>query len=212
MAKRHGATGKEAYHHGDLRDALVGATRTLIEQKGAPGFSVADAARMVGVSTAAPYRHFADRTAMLMAVAADGMARLGQDFDDAVQGHDPGSLAAISALGRAYVDFAVAEPGVFRLMFANHVEPDDNLVAAGDACFGHLLTQVAAFHGGDLDDQALRIAALPLWTFVHGVAALAIDGKLERSGVSLPSGPMIDLATARLLGPSPFDPTRSRQS
>lgn len=190
---------KESYHHGDLRQQLVNATRLLVEEKGSMGFSVAEAAREAGVSTAAPYRHFTDRTAMLEAVAIQGMHRMGHAFDEAMDPFEDGTLDAISALGSAYVAFAKAEPGVFRLMFAAHGDASDEIMEAGQACYARLQRQVADLMGrAEIDDDVMA-ACLPLWTFVHGAAFLTIDAKLDKGGVDVPMDSLIRGSTAKLL-------------
>lgn len=196
---------KEAYHHGDLRAALVAATRALIEKKGPEGFSVAEAARAAGVSTAAPYRHFKDRTALMAAVSLDGKERLAEAFARAAAPHPPGSLAAIAAMGQAYVAFAVAQPGLFRLMFAAHDGEDEALQAAGERCFGQLLHHLALRMDSTPDDPAVQRAGLPLWTFVHGASFLTLEGKLAKVCGQADVDAMIAGVTARLLGPSPRD-------
>ncbi|MEM1130147.1 MAG: TetR/AcrR family transcriptional regulator [Pseudomonadota bacterium] len=197
------AAKKEAYHHGDLRAELVAATRRLVEEKGPVGFSVAEAARAAGVSSAAPYRHFADRTAMLHAVALDGMERMSASFDAATAPLETGSVKAITELGKAYVRFAVAEPGLFRVMFAEHEDQPETLVQEGANCFGRLLAQVGAYLGLPPDDPAVNEVAIPLWIFVHGAAFLTIDSKLKEKTHDITADDMIETATARLLGPRP---------
>src|SRR5512142_1408312 len=108
------ATRKGRYHHGDLRNALVAAALKLVAKQGVEGFSLREAARAVGVSPAAAYRHFADRSALLRALAHEGLARLALELEDAVASAPgaPGSparaAAELAALGAAYVEFAVA--------------------------------------------------------------------------------------------------------
>lgn len=190
---------KAAYHHGDLRAELVDATRKLVEEKGASGFSVAEAARSAAVSTAAPYRHFKDKTALLHAVAEDGMQRLAASFDARIADLPAGSPEAIVELGCAYVDFAAAEPGVFRLMFAAHEAKPDSLTMAGMACYGRLERQVALHLDSGEQDELTQTVALPLWIFVHGASFLLIDGKLEETRARGGLRELIDRATRRLL-------------
>jgi AcrR family transcriptional regulator len=196
---------KEAYHHGDLRQTLIDAARRLIEDKGPDGFSVAEAARAAGVSTAAPYRHFKDRTALLAAVALDGKLRLAKDFDSASAPFVPGSLDAISAIGGAYVLFATRQPGLFRLMFAGVDSTSEELIEAGERCFGHLLGHLAVRTGQAPEADMVRQLGFPLWTFVHGAAFLSIDGMLDVVAGGPQADAMIRDVTARLLGPSDLD-------
>lgn len=191
---------KTGYHHGDLRQQLVAATRALVEAKGPDLFSVSEAARAAGVSTAAPYRHFADRTEMLVAVALEGMAEMTAAFEAATQGKEPGSDAAIAAIGEAYVRYAEAHPGVFRMMFAGDYKTEA-LEEAGHSCYAVVLGQIAQRLGKtDVDDEVEK-AGFPLWTFVHGLAFLLIDGKAEFAEMEQEIGDLVSLATRRLLDP-----------
>lgn len=192
---------RKSYHHGDLRAGLVEATRGLVEEKGPDRFSVSDACRAAGVSTAAPYKHFADREEMLLAVALEGMARFETVMRDAVVPHVPGSLDAFTALGLSYVNFALAEPGVFRLAFGltrTHKDHEE-MVTQGMRNYGVLLGQVAAHLGkASVDDEVLN-RAFPLWTFVHGLSFLLIDEKATALKLRVDLEDLIRENTRRLL-------------
>jgi AcrR family transcriptional regulator len=112
-----GVIRKTAYHHGDLRAQLIAAVRDLVETHGPDGFSVAEAARRAGVSSAAPYKHFKDRHEILRGVVGEAMDRLREDMARGAAAHPHGSIEAVAAMGQAYVDFARSGPGVFRLSF-----------------------------------------------------------------------------------------------
>ncbi|MEO0360769.1 MAG: TetR/AcrR family transcriptional regulator, partial [Pseudomonadota bacterium] len=169
---------KKPYHHGGLREQLLLVVRGLVEEFGPDGFSVAEAARRAGVSSAAPYKHFRDRTELLNGVVSDAMDRHKADMLRRRDAHPVGSLEAVTALGEAYVDFARAEPGVFRLMFGlteGHDE-DPALRRKGESCFGVVVEAVAAYLGG-CDEATARRKAYLLWTIVHGHSFLSIDDK-----------------------------------
>lgn len=181
---------KTGYHHGDLRAQLIEATRHLVETRGPDHFSVAEAARVAGVSSAAPYRHFADRDEMLRAVVVAGMTRHYAQMVDCLEGVPPASPERIMALGRVYVGFALAEPGVFRLIFGRHtaIRPDDPLPEMGVRPLDLVEAEVAAARGCRTVDADIRERAFLLWTFVHGVSFLLIDekvGSLEERGFTL---------------------------
>lgn len=178
---------KESYHHGDLRAGLVEAARDLVERKGPEKLSLSDACRAAGVSTAAPYRHFADKDELLLAVALGGMERQRAAMQAAADRHPPGSEEAIAAIGLAYVRFAEAEPGVFRLMFALTKSHKDNdaVMAAGRATFGVVLAQIARREGLAPDDPAVVRRGFALWTVVHGLSFLLIDEKVTPMKVAL---------------------------
>lgn len=191
-------TGKAGYHHGDLRQQLVTATRELVEEKGPEGFSVSEACRRAGVSTAAPYRHFGDKTDMLAAVILEGMRDMTAALHKAAAEFTHGSVEGIIASGVAYVAFAESHPGVFRMMFSEDYKRED-LEVAGHDCYSVLLMQVAAFLGkSEVDDDVLR-ASFPLWTFVHGMSFLRIDGKAEFARMQTPVADLVADATRRLL-------------
>ena len=104
------ATGRRGYHHGNLREALIRAALDLIAEKGPAGFTFADAARSAGVSSAAPYRHFRDRQALLADVARRGFELFEERFDRAWNGGRPDPFVAFENVGRAYLAFAREEP------------------------------------------------------------------------------------------------------
>ncbi|MEM7695539.1 MAG: TetR/AcrR family transcriptional regulator [Pseudomonadota bacterium] len=184
---------RRGYHHGDLRADLIAVVRALIESDGPDHVSIAEAARRAGVSSAAPYKHFRDRTALMNAVAADAMDRLRADMRAAADAHPAGSLAQISALGVAYVAFAVAQPGVFRLMFGLTEGHEDapELLEKGEATFGIVIAAVAAYLGVAPDDPRAGQRAYMLWAFVHGHSFLWIDKKAKVSKVGLNDAALI---------------------
>ena len=182
---------KDGYHHGDLRAQLVEATRQLVEEVGPDHFSVSEACRRAGVSTAAPYRHFKTKDDMLAAVLADGMWRHYDEMRTCVEEHPPATLDRIRALGRTYVDFALREPGVFRLIFGSRsgLESMKDELVESIRPLEVVENEVAAILGRtDHDADVVRRAFL-LWTFVHGLSFLLIDKKqkLDALGVDIES-------------------------
>ncbi len=178
---------KERYHHGDLRAQLVEATRQLVEEKGADHFSVSEACRVAGVSTAAPYRHFKDKDEMILAVTLEGMERKYQNMLDTVCKKPERTLSRIIALGQAYIRFARAEPGVFRLIFGNtkNHKMHEALMNQGPRHFEFVESEVAACLGKPEIDDDVRKRAFLLWTFVHGLSFLLIDEKVSISDMTL---------------------------
>jgi len=168
-----------SYHHGDLRRALVSSALEILSEGGLAGLSLRAAARRAKVSAMAPYRHFADKEALLAAVAEYGFHQLATRLSAAAaSAADP--RFGLAALGVAYVVFACDEPSLFKLMFGPMIEKKSAhpaLDEAGGACFDVLRQAVAAarFFDGDVDLQSVSLAC---WSLVHGLASLIIDGRL----------------------------------
>ncbi len=165
---------KKTYHHGDLRDALIVAALEVLEEGGLAGLSLREAARRAGVSAMAPYRHFADKEALIAGVAAVGFQR----FADLLRQADakPDAHEALIAQGVAYVDFACARPALFRLMFgATSPNVKGDLALAGESAYAVLATRVASL----AKPAQAADWTLTCWSVVHGLAMLALDGKLD---------------------------------
>lgn len=170
------STSIKSYHHGDLRAALIAAAIEGLEA-GEP-FSLRAVARRAGVSPTAPYRHFADREALDSAVAVEGFKDLRSHLEAALAGSI--RLAApeevITALGVAYVEFALRRPAVFRLMFGNECdEKDSERVRASERLHEMLSQSIERLFPG-ANNSDLPIA---LWSMAHGLAFLHLDGKLR---------------------------------
>jgi AcrR family transcriptional regulator len=177
---------RAAYHHGDLRNALIASAVRLIEQGGEAAFSLREAARDVGVSANAAYRHFDDKTALLTAAAAGGLERLSALMQAAMdragksRGKKSLAIARFTAVGRAYVEFALAHPELFRLMFSGSGVECLNRGAAGLATptpwelLGRSLDALVA--EGVLPLERRAGAELKAWSVVHGFASLALAG------------------------------------
>lgn len=162
------------YRHGDLPAALVRAAVDLVREQPGGALSLRAVARRAGVSSGAPYRHFADRRALMSAVAAVGYRDLAQRLLS--QHAEPRTVADLADLGASYVAFALTEQGLFRAMFTEGCDPS----------YGERVDAVAAVHAflwsaaervfvGDVPDAL----ATGLWATVHGLAFLYLDGKLD---------------------------------
>lgn len=196
---------KTGYHHGDLRGQLISAARDLIEEHGPDGFSMSDACRLAGVSNAAPYRHFKSKEDLLTEVAMDGLTRLGAQMEQHAAEYPRGTVQSLAAIGRTYVQFAMREQHTFRLMFStkSHAGRIEELKNVGRATYGVVLREVARYLGEDDITEKVVQAAFPLWTQVHGLSFLAIDGKLDVTDFPVDIDQSILLATERLLPPRP---------
>ncbi|HTW69083.1 MAG TPA: TetR/AcrR family transcriptional regulator [Acetobacteraceae bacterium] len=175
---------RRGYHHGNLREALVEAAIALIGEKGPDGFTIAEAARLAGVSPAAPYRHFRDAQALLAEVALRGFDRFAAALSAAWNNGHPDPLRAFEAIGRAYLTFARNEPAFYAAMFEARLVFDDHppLLSAADRAFAVLreaADRLAASLPREQRPPSLMMA-LHVWALAHGIAALFVRGGLSR--------------------------------
>ncbi len=175
------------YHHGNLRAELVRTAADLAREKGPDGVVLREVARRTGVSHNAAYRHFADRDALLAEIAREGMTRLAEHMraaTAAVDDPDPAVAARhrLGATGRAYVEFALTEPGFFAVAF-DDVAHDllsaavEGVEAPGEpadpyALLNHALDELVAV--GAVTPERRAGAEVACWAAVHGFAQLAL--------------------------------------
>lgn len=170
---------RPAYHHGDLRRALLDSAIAIVSSEGIAAISLREVARRAGVSHAAPYNHFADKAALLCAVAEEGFKDLQGAMVNAAARADLSPLERLRQVGVAYVLFAADHPAHFRVMFSPEVaggKASPALQEAGRATFAHLFEGLS--HAANLSPQATMDTALTAWATVHGLAMLWIDGQL----------------------------------
>jgi AcrR family transcriptional regulator len=196
---RHGRGGRRGYHHGNLREALIGAALDLISQKGPAGFTFAEAARQAGVSPAAPYRHFRDRDALMADVARQGFERFAQRLAAAWDDGRPSPTAALERLGRAYLGFARDEPAYFSAMFESGVPVarHRDLSEASDRAFTVLrqaCEAVVATLPTGKRPPALMLA-LHIWALAHGIASLFARGDDARRSLPISAEELLEAAT-----------------
>ena len=196
-----GATRKPRYHHGDLRQALIDASHQLLVEKGAENFTLADACRVAGVSTAAPYKHFRDKLEILEAIVEQGFDRMAERSMAAVREKGPGTIEGVIAMGQAYVAFAMDETAVFRLMFGHNsaIKRAAEVEKTGRACFGNVIEQVAIYCERSKAPGNPNEIALSLWTFVHGAACLLLDDDYQKVAPGLDVNALIARAASQLL-------------
>jgi len=169
------------YHHGNLRRALLDEALVTIRDEGVDALTLREIGGKLGVSRTALYRHFADKRALLAAVATEGFRTLRQQLVAAWEEGGRG-LAAFEAMGVAYIRFAVANPSHYRVMFGGFVdspERDRDLAAEAGGAFQALVDALGALQRDSIvraDDTA--VTAQFVWAVVHGVAMLGIDGQL----------------------------------
>jgi AcrR family transcriptional regulator len=177
-------TKRSAYHHGDLRRALLAASLALVEEQGIGALSLREVARKAGVSHNAPYYHFKDRGSLLAALAEDGFAQLAREMAEA-RAAARDARSRLEACGQAYVRFALKSPARFKLMFRPELAAPSEEGAVAQASIPALDTLAGAI----LDAQAAGLApagdprplVLTSWSAVHGLTSLWLDGPLVRA-------------------------------
>jgi AcrR family transcriptional regulator len=166
-----------SFHHGNLRAELISLAELEIESCGHAELSIRDLASKLGVSRAAPYRHFENRAALLVALAERGLERLRESYAAArMRGSCPAERLRLAC--RSYLDFASRQPEMFRLVFAGATLPvpvkqgDDSAFGIFEALVGEARTLS--------DPVERRTAALVCWSTIHGCAMLRLDQRLSR--------------------------------
>jgi AcrR family transcriptional regulator len=180
---------RHAYHHGDLRAALVAATLRVVRRHGPEGVSLRGVASAAGVSEAAPYHHFRDKTALLAAAAGEGFRLLDGCMADG-EGKGRNARDRLVGIGVGYVRFALENPGAFRLVFGAHVgdlAKYEEARTPGRAAKRRVRSAVSAFvEDAGLDADAETVFR-HLWAQMHGIAWLVVEDEL---------GPDVDQARA----------------
>jgi AcrR family transcriptional regulator len=173
-----------AYHHGNLRRELLDAAIGLFAERGRFDFTMRELARAAGVTHNAPYRHFADRWALLDAIAADGFSTLRDMTERAAAPYLDDPRARIEHIGEAYVRFAGQKPEHFRLMFTRPLEnASPELVASARASYKVLEDTIASAREAGLLRPGTKPAeaTLAAWSLVHGFASLLVGGQVKVS-------------------------------
>ncbi len=188
------------YHHGDLRQALLDAAVNLVRERGAEALTLRAVARATGVSQTAPYRHFANRRALVVGVAQEAFARLGGVISGAVEQGDPG-LPALRRGMVSYARFAHQYPAEYRVMFGPEAACRDDapqLDAAALGVFGLLRGGIARLQqAGAIGEGDPGLMAITAWATLHGLVMLSLDGQTAVTGRSVDT--LVDAATGLLL-------------
>jgi AcrR family transcriptional regulator len=172
-----------AYHHGDLRAALLAEAAAMIAEGGAASLTMRALGQRLGVSRAAPYRHFSDKTALLVAVAAAGFNRLNARLQTIDAGAARSSVEQFRLMGEEYVRFALENPAHYRLMYGKEAlerQDQHELREAANAIFEQLVGVIQAHQrSGGIKRQDPRAQAYVAWSAVHGLASLWIEGQIQ---------------------------------
>lgn len=221
------------YHHGALRDALVACGRQEVARHGWRDLSLRAIARRLSVSHAAAYRHFTDREELLAAVAAASMDDLALVLEAAERGtvtSPQAPEAAILAIARGYLDFAVGRQHEFRLMFSHEIVPASRhavLRSASDRASAPIVRQVTRFlSNGPVRPAAqhhedVTATALQIWSLVHGATTLFLERQFEEGALSAAGAReresdgvtrLVDQGVRRLLSVLALERTRTRSA
>ena len=175
-----GSKPKTGYHHGDLRRALIEAALSLVAERRGADLSIREVARRAGVTYAAPYHHFADKSALLAAVACEGFEGLVAKLERAAA-RKQSLESELQAMAEAYIAFAMEQPSHYRVMFLPEVKASvdsEALHESAERALGLLLERVVrARPSASANTQ--EVIAATAWAALHGLALLAIDGTLQ---------------------------------
>lgn len=172
------------YHHGDLKNALIQAGIEILSREGMEALSLRQVARRAGVSHTAPYAHFADKQALIAAIAAAGYQKLYEALIAAQQPQDD-PLARLMGTAHAYLQFALDEPDHFRITFSGVVEAEQDYpdyVEQSKRCFALVVKVVEDCQTGGLFTQAdTQLVAVSIWSCIHGFVQLLLAKQLPGS-------------------------------
>jgi AcrR family transcriptional regulator len=171
---------RASYHHGDLRQGLVRAARAAMEAAGPEAVSLRELAQALGVSTAAPYRHFRDRRALLAAVAAEGFSELVAAYRR-VRAQPGPPMAIMRDTARVYLALAFDHPGMFRLMFDSDIlsgEPPPSLTEPAMGAWTEFCRTLSTLDPS-ADERTVKRRAVTGWSTLHGYVTLAQAGRLQ---------------------------------
>lgn len=206
------ASGKRGYHHGNLREALIEAARKLIAETGADSVTLAETARMAGVSAAAPYRHFKDRSTLMSAVAHKGFTRFADRIEKAWGDGDSAPYPGLMRIGTAYLEFVRQEPALYAAMFEAGVatSSDPDLARQSDRAFGVLKDACAVMHAKLPASRRAPplMMALHIWSFMHGTAALFGRSDDARRPLPVPPEELLEAGILIYLDGLGFDQNR----
>jgi AcrR family transcriptional regulator len=166
---------RNSYHHGNLRQALIEAATEMILESGIASVTMRALARRVGVSPAAYAYHFPDKGSLLLAIATEGFRKLNAYFEPAGRQQDP--RERLNILGERYIDFALAYPGHYRVMFGDHAaleqtEPDEEFLAESGGAFATLVDAMERVMAEAPGSRPALDAALLVWSQIHGAVLL----------------------------------------
>ncbi len=178
-------TKKNSYHHGDLKNALIEAGTEILAKNGVGGLSLRKVARKAGVSHTAPYAHFADKQALIAAISTEGFRQLYEQVVAVTELYENDPAQQLLETAWAYVRFAINDPDQFKIMFSSVLEKEKeypDLVEMSQKAFRQVVEIVASSQeAGVLREGPGELTAVIVWSAVHGLIALSLEGQIPRT-------------------------------
>ena len=176
---------RKNYHHGDLKNALIKVGIQILSKEGLGGLSLRRVAKKAGVSHTAPYAHFADKQALIAAISTEGYHQLYEQLTAAVETNHGNPQNLLVEVGWAYVQFALKDPELFKVMFSGVIEqekdyPDFREISQKN--FQLLLGIIKTYQeSGLLAPEPVDLVAVRLWSVVHGFIMLLLEGQISHT-------------------------------
>lgn len=176
---------KKSYHHGDLKNALIEAGADILSKDGVNGLSLRKVAQKAGVSHTAPYAHFADKQALIAAIATDGYRRLYDSLAGVVQRYQADPARQLVEGAWAYVQFALHDPDHFKITLSGVVEKEKDypaFVEMAQQSFALLVQIVEACQAAKILKRGpTDLMAVSVWSVIHGFVSLVLEDQLSHS-------------------------------
>jgi AcrR family transcriptional regulator len=176
---------EKKYHHGDLKNALIAAGIEILSKEGVAGLSLRKVARKAGVSHNAPYAHYADKQALIAAIATAGYEKLYLQLTAAIQHYPDDPARQLVEASWAYVEFALAESDHFKITFSGVVEKEKDypaFVEVAQKNFQQVVGIIAACQqAGLLPEGPADLLALSVWSLLHGLVSLILEGQVSHT-------------------------------
>lgn len=176
---------QKSYHHGDLKNALIGAGVAILSEEGLEGLSLRKVAQRAGVSHNAPYSHFADKQSLIAAISTEGFQQLYESLDAAITANLKKPRKQLLQAALAYARFALEHRDTFKIMFSGVLEKEKEypaFVEISQKTFRRVVDIVRACQkAGLLKSKSAELTAVAVWGQVHGIVSLALEGQISHT-------------------------------